>query len=270
MSQSPNLLIIHTDQQSCWTLGAYGGALVDTPNIDTIGSEGAILDQFFTNSAVCTPSRGCLLTGRYPHQHGACVNNIPLNQDEITLAHVAREAGYETGYAGKWHLDGRPRPGWVHPERTGGFDDAPYMFNRGHWKRIEDSPMPECQPTVFPYQILGDQETYTTDWLTSKAIEFIRRPRSVPFLYMLSFPDPHTPFSVRPPYDGMYDPASMPIPATFAEEDLPTWACEARRRGPYALSNRDRIDDLRHNLAQYCGEIKLIDDNAAIPNMRIR
>lgn len=66
---SPNLLIIHTDQQSWWTL--YGGTIVETPNIDATGREGAMFSNFFANSALCTPSRGCFLTGRYPHTHGA-------------------------------------------------------------------------------------------------------------------------------------------------------------------------------------------------------
>ena len=50
--QPPNLLIIHTDQQSCWTLSAYGGTLVQTPYIDSLAAEGALFRNFFTNSAV--------------------------------------------------------------------------------------------------------------------------------------------------------------------------------------------------------------------------
>jgi arylsulfatase A-like enzyme len=254
-------LILHTDQQSCWTLSAYGGTLVDTPNCDRLAREGALFTSFFTNSAVCTPSRGCLVTGRYPHCHGAYRNNIPLNRDEVTFAQILLENGYETGYAGKWHLDGTPRPGWVHPERSMGFQDCRYMFNRGHWKQIQDMPMPDTQPMVYPYDVIGDEETYTTDWLCNRAIEYIREPRSRPFCYMLSLPDPHTPFTVRPPYDDMYDPQDMPLPPTFCQEDVPLWAADARDRGPYALSNPDREQVLRRNKAQYCGEVKCIDDN---------
>jgi len=71
--ESPNLLIIHTDQLSCWALSIYakkrtdtanyGKVLVKTPYIDSLAQEGAIFYNFFTNSAVCTPSRGCLVTG---------------------------------------------------------------------------------------------------------------------------------------------------------------------------------------------------------------
>ena len=100
-SQRPNVLLIYTDEHSHWTLGAYGGTIIGTPNIDSIGREGAIFNNFFVNSAVCTPSRGCLMTGRYPHQHGAYQNNIELNRDEVTIAELFRRAGYETGMGGQ-------------------------------------------------------------------------------------------------------------------------------------------------------------------------
>ena len=94
----PNLLVIHTDQQSAWTISAYGTDLVKTPHIDSLAKDGAILTNFFTNSAVCTPSRGCFVTGRYPNSHGAYKNNIELGRDEITFAEVLRGNGYSTGY----------------------------------------------------------------------------------------------------------------------------------------------------------------------------
>jgi uncharacterized sulfatase len=126
MAQSitkPNVLIIQTDQQSCWTLGCYGGTLIPTPHIDSIAAEGVKFANFFANSAVCTPSRGSFLTGRYPHFHGTYRNGKPLNADEITIAHLLREQGYDTGYVGKWHLDGESHKQVVAPEHLMGFDD---------------------------------------------------------------------------------------------------------------------------------------------------
>jgi len=259
-NRGPNLLIIHTDQQSSWTLGAYGGTLVSTPHIDSLASEGAIFRNFFTNSAVCTPSRGCLLTGRYPHAHGAYVNNIELNRDEVTLAHLLQKAGYETGYAGKWHLDGEAKPGWVKPQRSMGFADCRFMFNRGHWKKIVEQP--EGDPEVFPLKEIGDKKTYSTDWLTDKTIDFLRKPRTRPFFFMVGIPDPHTPFTVRPPYDRMFKPEDMPIPSTFDQKDVPKWVVKVRRytrQQGKTLAKRKAW--LRKAKAQYCGEVKCIDDN---------
>ena len=255
----PNLLIIHTDQQSSWTLSIYGGMLIDTPNIDRLGNEGAVFNNFFTNSAVCTPSRGCFLTGRYPHSHGAYRNNIELNRDEMTLARVLQQNGYDTGYAGKWHLDGEPRPGWMDQSRSMGFEDCRYMFNRGHWKKITENENGE--PKENPYKVIGDEKTYTTDWLARKTTEFIKRPRSNPFFFMVSIPDPHTPYTVRPPYDTMFKPEDMPIPSTFSMKNLPRWAEAARGNGPYAMNKPRREEVLRRHKAGYCGEVKCIDDN---------
>jgi len=255
----PNLLIIHTDQQSSWTLGIYGGTLIDTPRIDTIGREGAVFSNFFTNSAVCTPSRGCFLTGRYPHAHGAYKNNIELNRDEMTLARVLQQNGYETGYAGKWHLDGTPKPGWMKPSRSMGFEDCRYMFNRGHWKKIVEDAGGDAKES--PYKVIGDEKTYTTDWLASKTIDFIKRQRENPFFFMVSIPDPHTPYTVRAPYDTMLNPDDMPIPSTFSQKNPPKWAAAARDNGRYAMKKPKREEILRRDIAGYCGEVKCIDDN---------
>lgn len=250
----PNVLIVHTDQQSLWTLSCYGATEIDTPHIDRLASEGARLTQFFVNSAVCTPSRGTFLTGRYPHAHGAIRNNLSLNRDEETFAEVLRQNGYVTGYAGKWHLDGRARPGWVHAERSMGFDDARFMFNRGHWKKIQDTEMADCEPTIFPYSEFGDETTYPTDWLTDKTIDFIRQDRDRPFCFMLSIPDPHTPFKPRSPYDALLNPADMDLPASYDETSpFEPWAQQqARKPDP---------EKLRQFKAWYFGAVKLIDDN---------
>jgi len=254
----PNLLIIHTDQLSCWALSAYakeltktpnyGKILVETPHIDTLARDGAICHNFFTNSAVCTPSRGCLLTGRYPHAHGAYRNNIEMNRDETTIAHVLQRNGYETGYAGKWHLDGPPKPGWVKPDRSMGFADCRFMFNRGHWKKIVDQP--EGNPRAFPYKVMGDEKTFTTDWLADKAIDFISKRRSKPFFYMVSIPDPHGPFTVREPYMSMYNPDDMTVPRTFDKSS-----------SPKGRSRKQTEQRMRESKARYCGLVKCIDYN---------
>ncbi|NQU20140.1 MAG: sulfatase-like hydrolase/transferase [Candidatus Nealsonbacteria bacterium] len=256
----PNLLIIQTDQQSSWTLGAYGGTLVGTPHIDRIGREGAVLEQFFTNSAVCTPSRGCMITGRYPHSHGAYRNNLELGRDEVTLAELLRRGGYRTGYAGKWHLDGPPKPGWMTAERSMGFTDCRYMFNRGHWKKIVEAP--DGTAKVHPYQVIGDEKTFTTDWLADKTIDFIGRNRDKPFCWMVSIPDPHGPFTVREPYDTMYKPDDMPVPSTVNQVGLP-WqpAADAAAKRKKAGQPVGREARCRQAKAKYCGLVKCIDDN---------
>ncbi|MFT3765679.1 MAG: sulfatase-like hydrolase/transferase [Minicystis sp.] len=241
---APNLLIIHTDQQCRWTLGSYGGTLVKTPFIDTIARQGVVLDNFFTNGATCTPSRGCLLTGRYPHQHGAYRNNEPIKGNAVTLAHSLRAAGYKTGYAGKWHLTGKEGegPGW-RPENPLGFDDNTWMFNAGHYKELVEQG--GGRPPKVSFKV-GNQKTYPTDFLTTKAIEFLKAHKGERFFFMLSIPNPHDPFKVRAPYADRYHAGSMPLPATYPKNGKGAMVSPAQ---------------LREDKAQYCGMVKCIDDN---------
>jgi arylsulfatase A-like enzyme len=299
-SARPNVLMIITDEQSLWTLSAYGGALPGTPHIDSIGKEGAIFRNFFVTSAVCTPSRGCYMTGQYPHTHGAVHNDLPLHPDAFTLGDMFKNAGYQTGYAGKWHLDGTYNPNfpdWIPEDRCFGFTDHKWMFNQGHWKRIVERP--ESWPQNLSHATFSPEfdrdstenssngrKTYTsaapdgrpdesymvgapgeffTNWLTDKAIDFIHRPRSEPFFYVLSYPDPHPPFSVDGKYASMFPPKSMKLPETFQQNDLPVWAekhLDADLKREHVKSGDDpkRVEVFESRKSQYLGEVKCIDD----------
>lgn len=261
-TKRPNLLVIYTDQQSSWTLGCYGGKLVETPAIDSIGNEGAVLENFFTNSAVCTPSRGCFLTGRYPHSNGAYTNNHPFAPGQLTVADVLAEAGYETGYAGKWHLQPRHSENWLTPDRSNGFADCQWMYNNGHPKSAvqREGEKPELTHVTNVGRNISE-------WLADKAVEFLGRGHDKPFFYMVSFPDPHTPFTVNAPYDTMYDPEDMPLPETFYEKDRPDWL-DDRSDIMHIVCEVDTDPSERETLlklskARYCGEVKCIDDNVA-------
>ncbi len=115
-----NLLVIQTDEHHFKTLGCYGGKIVKTPNIDWIGDSGAICTSFYATTPVCSPSRGALLSGRYPQHTPVTNNNIRLDDKIVTFAEILRRNGYATGYAGKWHLDGGGKPQWD-PKRRFGF-----------------------------------------------------------------------------------------------------------------------------------------------------
>jgi len=257
----PNVLIVQTDQQSAWTLGAYGGTLVKTPHVDSLAASGVTFDHYLTNSGVCTPSRGCLMSGLYPHVNGSIKNNLPMKADAATFATVMRDAGYRTGYAGKWHLNGTPKPGWMSKERSFGFDDCRYMYNRGHWKTIVDRE--GDNPRTPPYGQIGDATTYTTDWLAQKSIDFLQMGKedARPFLWMVAIPDPHPPLTVRAPYAGRHQPGDMTVPVSLFERNRPAWA----KGGPVAKAGRNRDKKgveqwLRVRKAKYCDMIPCIDD----------
>jgi uncharacterized sulfatase len=181
-----------------------------------------------------------------------------VRQDEVSLARILAAAGYHTGYAGKWHLDGSSIPGWVSKERSLGFEDCRYMFNKGNWKRMEDASKPGEDPIVFPTGILGDGRTYSSDWLAGKAVQFLQEHRTHPFYYVLSFPDPHEPFAVREPYASMYP--DLPLPSTFRQDRLPDWAEAHRRASGFPLDAVDCGEKLKEMKGAYFGAVKLIDD----------
>src|SRR5207247_11158567 len=83
------------------------------PRLDALAREGTNLQGFYVNSPVCGPNRACLLTGRYPQNHGVRVNGVVLPESEVTLAHALRAAGYVTANLGKLHF--LPHSGWNTP-----------------------------------------------------------------------------------------------------------------------------------------------------------
>lgn len=265
----PNLLVIQTDEHNFRTLGCYRklmseeqafvwgkGIKVDTPNIDWIADNGAICTSFYATTPVCSPSRSSFLSGKYPQNTPVFINNIPMNDDIITFAKVLSENGYSTGYSGKWHLDGMGKPQWQ-PKRNFGFSDNRYMFNRGHWKKLEDTPdgpRVAARKNGNPNYSVdnADEKTFTTDYLANKTIDFINQHSRKPFCYMVSIPDPHGPNTVRTPYDTMYDDLKFELPETAKKSDkgLPSWA-----------KKRDGNNMRSAMMAKYFGMVKCIDDN---------
>lgn len=253
-----NLLVIQTDEHHFNTLGCYGGKIVETPHIDWIANNGALCTSFYATTPVCSPSRASLVSGLYPQKTPVTNNNIPLSDSVVTFAELLRREGYATGFAGKWHLDGDGKPQWA-PKRKFGFDDNRFMFNRGHWKKFEDTP---DGPRVAAFDKKGapgygvngaNEKTFSTDWLCDKAIDFIKLNRDKPFCYMLSLPDPHGPNTVRAPYDTMYDEVDVPLPATLTRKpnQIPAWGKPANVRPK----------QLRSLMRKYFGMVKCIDDN---------
>jgi arylsulfatase A-like enzyme len=112
----PNILLILPDQMRGSAMGCAGNREVRTPHIDRLAAEGMRFERAYANVPVCCPARAILLTGTYPHVNGMVANDLRLREEQVTLAEILAEAGYRTGFVGKWHLDGGPRdPGFVPP-----------------------------------------------------------------------------------------------------------------------------------------------------------
>ena len=262
----PNLIVIQTDEHNFRTLGCYrklmvpeqalmwGKNVVETPHIDSLCDRGVICTSFYATTPVCSPSRGSLVSGMYPQNSDVINNNIPLGDHVITFAQILKDAGYVTGYVGKWHLDGDGKPQWA-PARQFGFEDNRYMFNRGHWKQFEDTPggpRVKSRKNGKPdYGVKGaDEVSFATDWLMRKVEGFVEKNREKPFCLMAVLPDPHGPDTVRPPYDTMYAGMKFELPRTFSTD-------KGDRERPHWGTPDAKFQDM----AQYYGMVKCIDDN---------
>ena len=104
--QPPNILLIITDQQFAEAMSCAGNPHVQTPAIDGLAARGMRFTESYCTSPVCAPSRGSILTGLFPHQHGVTENGERIRSDlkEICIEHLLADKGYECVYAGKWHL----------------------------------------------------------------------------------------------------------------------------------------------------------------------
>ena len=124
----PNVILFFTDQQRWDSVGAYGASPLGlTPNLDALAARGTLFEHAFTCQPVCAPARACLQTGHWATQNGVWRNQIPLGPTQRTLGHWFRDAGYRTGYIGKWHLGpADPENDYdcnVSPEYRTGYDD---------------------------------------------------------------------------------------------------------------------------------------------------
>jgi arylsulfatase A-like enzyme len=110
-ARPPNLVYVFTDQHRVQAMGFMGEDPVVTPNLDRFAAESKVLVNAVSNRPLCTPYRGMLLTGRWPHSTGLttnCNSSTPetyLRTSERCISDVLADAGYSCGYIGKWHLD---------------------------------------------------------------------------------------------------------------------------------------------------------------------
>lgn len=121
ISRKPNLVFIFADQWRAQATGYAGDTNARTPNLDKLAAESVNFTNAVSGCPVCCPYRASLLTGRFPLTHGVFLNDVLLNNDAVSIAQVYNKAGYETGYIGKWHLDGRDRSAFIPKERRQGF-----------------------------------------------------------------------------------------------------------------------------------------------------
>ena len=101
---SPNVIIIFTDDQGYGDLSSYGSKTIKTPHIDGLAKKGVQFESAFVQSPVCGPSRASYYTGRTVFSHGSTWNQVPLPIGELTIGDYLRQTGIRTGVVGKTHM----------------------------------------------------------------------------------------------------------------------------------------------------------------------
>ncbi|HJP33944.1 MAG TPA: sulfatase-like hydrolase/transferase [Candidatus Latescibacteria bacterium] len=194
----PNVVVFFTDQQRWDTTGLHGNPMELTPNLDRLARSHTHVAHSFTCQPVCGPARSCLQTGLYATTTGCYRNAIPLPDDARTLAHHFGDAGYDTGYIGKWHL---------HEKQTRGPVPAESRFGYDHWLA---SNILEFTSDAYDTVMYDNDDNevklpgYRVDAVTDAVIRYIDSHQQDPFFLFASYIEPHHQNHIDdyPPPDG--------------------------------------------------------------------
>ena len=262
--ERPNVLFILVDDLG-WSDVSYNGSRVyETPHVDRLAQQGMVLTDFYAAGPVCSPTRASILSGKAPARLGLTTwlytpekdppfvtHHLPL--EEFTIAEALNEAGFATGYFGKWHL-GYKRQHWAARQgfvtTTGGID-SPHAWKLAWPDR--QPPLPENHTRFFsPYHMThldnGPPGEYLTERLTDETIAFIEQHSTSsggnpkPFFAFLSFHTVHTP--LQPKW-----------------EKIEKYKAKIAALGLEAKQEKNRREKAFQNNAAYAGMVEHMDEN---------
>ena len=210
ISKTPNVIFILTDDMGFSDLGSYGSKMINTPNLDLLASEGALLNSYYSSQAVCSASRASILTGSYPNRIGISGALGPnsktgINPNEFLMSEMFKQQGYNTAIYGKWHLGDNPK---FLPTNHGFDDFYGILYSNDMWPYHPERP--DSYPDLMlydydkPIEVLTDQSDLTME-LTNKSISFIEKNKDDPFFLYLAHPQPHVPLFASSEFKGRSD-----------------------------------------------------------------
>lgn len=234
-AQPPNIVFIYVDDLGYGDLGSFGHPVIKTPNLDALAKDGMRLTNYYAPSALCSPSRAGVLTGRTPYRTGIKSwipenTDIYLHSDEITLAELLKTAGYATALIGKWHLNSDLGSSSEPQPTDQGFD---YFYGHNAFQ----IPTNRNPVNIFrDREQLPMQEGYTAQLYADEAISWMEQQSGdQPFFLFLSMAEPHTTIENPPDFDQMYSAFTngpiVPVPSGL--EEIPKDKLVPRGPGEY-------------------------------------
>ncbi|MCM8788498.1 MAG: sulfatase [Candidatus Omnitrophica bacterium] len=186
----PNVVFVFADQMRAQAIGYAGDLNAITPNLNNLAEESLVFTNAVAGCPVCSPYRASLITGQYPHTHGVFLNDLYLQHKAVSIADAFNSAGYNTGWIGKWHIDGHGRTRFTPPERRQGFK---------FWKAVECTH--DYNHSV--YYADTDKKLYWDGYdaiaQAQEAKRYIENYQdSKPFALFVSWGPPHDPYETAP------------------------------------------------------------------------
>lgn len=195
-NEVPNIVLLMGDDHGWDEVGYNGHPFVKTPVLDEMAAVGFRFDRFYSAHSSCSPTRGSFMTGRHPNRYGTFTPGFSTRPEEITIAHVLKDAGYSTGHFGKWHIGPVKKESPTNPGAMG-FDEW-----LSHDNFFEMNPVLSRNGEA-PQKIEGEGSEVVID----AAIQFIEKSKAEnkPFLAVVWFGSPHEPYSGLPGDLALYD-----------------------------------------------------------------
>lgn len=200
-AQSPNILLIISDDHAFQAIGAYGNSQVQTPNIDRIAEEGTLFRSAYVTNSICGPSRATLLTGLYSHKNGFKDNETStFDHGQDLFVKRLQTKGYQTAWIGKQHLGDNPQ----------GFDYYSILPGQGAYYN------PDFINTGGQREHV---EGYVTDIITDKAETWLdERDQDQPFCLVIGHKATHRTWLPDTADFGRYDHIDFELPMTFYDD----------------------------------------------------
>lgn len=203
----PNIILLMGDDHGWEETGYNGHPHVKTPVLDEMAVTGLRLENFYAGHPSCSPTRASFLTGRHPNRMGTFAPGWSFRPEEVTIAHILKNAGYHCGHFGKWHLGAVKAASPVNPGAMG-FDE---WLSHDNFFELNPS---FSRNGAAPKVIEGE----SSDILIRETIRFIDQAKKneMPFFTVVWFGSPHEPYSGIPADLALYD----DLPAKYKDRKV--------------------------------------------------